>query len=403
MDRFGRLVRRAVMRPLAVSQILSSASGALVIILAGLGMGSEQFVRFSLVNLIAVTVLGAARSFVFQPALIHRRADPDSATPLPWGLAAAATSGVVGALVGLPFVGVDPVGLMLVALGVGVPVLHDWMRYRFIAADRRWAVAAVDGGRLITVAASPLVLLAHPTAAQFQGYVGGALILPLLAAGWAIPRLTRHAAFALYRRAAGLQLADYAIGQLLTIVPLLVLGSLGHSVLLGGVRFAQTLLGPMNLVFNASATTLIADGATRESHARPADLIAEGRRLGRRIVLLAAIVVPAIVVVFWAARIEVSAVPNRQLVEGLVLAGALILTTGWSGIQVVLMRLLGFQAAVTIARAVLISVVVAGYLVGYAIGGIDLSLTVGFLTAAVANPIVFALPARSRYRLASET
>ena len=150
--------------------------------------------------------------------------------------------------------------------------MQDWLRYRAMALDRRWDVAISDGTRFLLVFVSPAVLLLDADPVLYQAYLGISIGHPALYLRLRLPRLKTFTSMNTYLRSASLQLADFVIGQFNSTVPLMVLGGLGASTLIGGVRFAQTLLGPLNLVFGASTVNLIADGASRERMPRPATL-----------------------------------------------------------------------------------------------------------------------------------
>ena len=64
----------------------------------------------------------------------------------------------------------------------------------------------------------------------------------------------------------------------------------------------------------------------------------------------------------------------------------------------IVLRLLGHYSIATFGRALLVVVTGVGYALGYAIGGVDWSLILGFVSAAVANPLAFVVPASIVYR-----
>ena len=310
MKRLWRRVASIAGRPLVLSQVLTSASGAIATIFAAAFMHPDAFTQFALLNLVAITLVGLVRSFLFQPALIQFRHDKDAHTRFALSGSGALVSGVVlgGSAVAL---GIDTWWLVALLILSGLfPILQDWLRYRAMAADRRWDVALADGLRLLFVLASPVLLIATRNPAVYQAYLGLSLAVPVLVMLIRLPRPARFTPLRVYIRPAGLQLADFAIGQFNSTLPLLVLGALGASTLIGGVRFAQTLLGPLNLVFAASTTNLIADGATRGTYASTEDLIRNGTRLARVIGLVA--VVGVVILTAAVALERVPAARRRQ-------------------------------------------------------------------------------------------
>lgn len=389
---------RPLRQPLLLGQVCGSAAGALAVVFAAATMPPDDFTRFALLNLVAVTALGLVRSFFLQPALIEMRQDPAALTPFRYaasgGLLSAVVLAVASVLLGDR--AALPVGLLL---GAGwLQIIHDWVRFRAMAHDRRWDVVLADGGRLVTVAASPLVLHLGAGPAEFQAFLGLALVLPTILVGLRLPRLRTWTPVRVYRNRAGLQLADFALGQFITTVPLLVLGGLGASQLIGGVRLAQTLLGPLNLVFAASTTHLIADGATRGTHSEPRDLIAQGSRLARVLAGSALAVVLLGVGLLWLTGFGLSGVSHEALLFGLLAVGLASIGSGWGGMHAVILRLLNRHGVVTTGRAALVATVLPAFALGYVWGGVDASLAAGFGTVALLSPLVFGVPAFLVYR-----
>lgn len=398
---FGRMwrgLRASATRPLFLSQVCTSASGAIAMIMAAVMMDVDEFTLFTLISLVAVTLVGLVRSFLFQPALIEMRRDKNAFTPFRYAIVGAALAAVILTASALIFGGSGWVGLVALFVGGIFPILQDWLRFRAMALDRRWDVLLADGIRLALVLASPVLLAIVPEALAYQAYLGLSLALPVLVVRLRLPRLRSFTPLKSYLRPATLQLTDFIVGQFTSTIPLLVLGGLGASTLIAGVRFAQTLLGPLNLVFAASTTHLIADGATRGTHANTGQLIRSGKRLGRMLGAIASLCVLAAVAVVWLTGVELSGIRNEPLLIGLMLVGAATLSSGWAGIHAIVLRLTGHHAAVTVGRTVLVTVTLSSFAGGYAVGSVDASLAAGFLAAAVTSPLVFVIPASIVYR-----
>lgn len=398
MRKLWRRIASIAGRPLVLSQVFTSASGAIATVFAAAFMNPDAFTRFALLNLVSVTLVGLVRSFLFQPALIQFRHDKDAHTRFGLTACGALVSGAVlaGSAIAL---GVGPWWMVAVLFVSGLfPILQDWLRYRAMAVDRRWDVALSDGLRLVFVLISPALLLVSRDPAVYQSYLSATLAVPVVLMLFRLPRPTRFTPLRSYLRPAGLQLADFAIGQFNSTLPLLVLGALGASTLIGGVRFAQTLLGPLNLVFAASTTNLIADGATRGTYASTEDLIRRGTRLARMIGIVAVSGVVVLTTAVALSGFELHGVANQELVIGLVLVGAATLSSGWAGIHAIVMRLMGYQGIVTAGRAFLVFISLSGFTIGYLLGGVDASLAAGFIAAAIAAPLAFIVPASVLYR-----
>lgn len=397
----GMLTRlaRLTAQPLLLAQVAASLSGAVAMILAAAFMAPNEFVVFSLINLISVTSVGAVRAGLLQPALIQQRADSTARTSLLQAACAALVASGAATAATAVIHPLTPGETALLLVSGLFPILHDWVRFRAMSLDRRWYVLAADGVRLLLVAAaSPLVLGWTTDPVTFQALQGIALALPAVVVALRLPRVREIAKLSSYRRAAVLQLTDFAVGQFNTTIPLIVLGGLATSDTIAGVRFAQTLLGPLNLLFSANTANLLTDAATDGDLAHDRELVRRGSTLAARLGLLSVGVVAALWIASWTTGFELRGVRADAILVGLALVGAATASSGWAGIHAILLRLLGRQGTATAGRTGLVLASTAGYLVGYLVGGVDLSVTIGFLTAAVASPFAFVLPARRAYR-----
>lgn len=394
----GSKARAVANRPLFLAQIFTSVSGACAMVMAAVFLDAPQFTQFSLLNLVAVTLVGLVRSFVFQPALIQYRHDKQALVPFRYAMSGALTAGILLAASALLFATAAWTWLLVLAVSGMFPILQDWLRYRAMALDRRWDVAISDAAKLLLVSCSPLVFLLNADPVFYQAYLGLSLVVPTMYLRIRLPALQSFTPLRAYLKPASLQLADFVVGQFNSTVPLMVLGGLGATALIGGVRFAQTLLGPLNLVFAASTVNLIADGASKETHADAGDLIRRGCKLARLLGALACCSVLPLVMLVWLTGFELGGVRNEPLLIGLILVGALTLGSGWAGIHAIVLRLLRRQGTVTLSRIVLVSISAAAFITGYFLGGIDLSLAAGFAAGALASPLAFGVPAHHIYR-----
>lgn len=392
----GRLYA-LVNRPILVSQIFASVGGAVVMIIGAANMDISSFAIFSLLNLASNTLLGLVRVSVFQPALIAHRRDKNAITPLRYATVAV-LCGVIGFFLLSFLIGrADLATTSLVAISVGLPILQEWLRQRCVIEGRRWLTAIGDGARLAAFPALVL-MLGVPSPNLFQAMFHGSAMLSIVVMLPGLRRLHEWTPFRSYSRGALSQALDYAVGTLNSIVPLFILGALGGSAFIGGFRLAQTFLGPLNLLFAASRTTLLADGATKDSHRHDHDLIRHGSKLAAQLGLLAAGVVAVIIGGVWLFKVELSGVTNSALLFGLIGVGLVSATSGWSGIHTIIMRMFGKNGIVTAGRTILVIFSWAGFFLGYVLGGVDLSLILGFAVSAVLYPVVFVLPARRTYR-----
>ena len=69
---FRRLVAFST-RPLTLSQVFSSGSSAIALIVAASLLAPRQFATFTLLSLVSNTLIGFGRAGVFSPAMIRQR------------------------------------------------------------------------------------------------------------------------------------------------------------------------------------------------------------------------------------------------------------------------------------------------------------------------------------------
>lgn len=386
--RLGVLVH-ASFKPLTLSQVFSSAGGALSMLIAAWAMEPASFAKFALLTLVSSMLVGLLRSALLQPALIYRRIDVSAIVPLRYALVG---SGVIcaatfGMAIYLGFR--DTTSLTLLTTSAIFPALYDWMRYKAMSVDSRWIVAQADGLRLALILGSAASVPIRESSVGMQSYISFTMVLPL---SWLVFRLPRAGAWAPYRRysrSAIWQVIDFGFGQTLITLPLLVLGGTVESALIAGVRLAQSILGPLNLMFSAGTTNLIADGATRPELAGSASLIARASTLARLLTLASVASVGILIAFFAFSSLSLRGVDGHAVFFGLLLVGGSLITTGWSGVHAIVIRLLDHQAIVTIGRGVIAVLTVSSFIVGYLSSGTDGSLIAGFSALAVSTPVVF--------------
>ena len=279
-----------------------------------------------------------------------------------------------------------------------ITTVYDWMRYRSIGLSQRWVVACTDFLKLLLVTLAWVIPGVATSAGMLQAYVVGSTFLPLLVLLVVVHRPAGFAKYRDYASIAGWQLGDYVVGQFVLTVPLLVVGVHAVDDTVSGIRLAQGLLGPLNLLFSAGVSNLVADAVTQDSLRPPKALIAAGQRLAYALVAVAVLVVggsiPAVLII----DPDLRGVTSGALVFGLVLVGGYALFSGWAGVQAMLMRLLGHQAYATIGRIIVAGVTTVSFALGYLVDGARGSMVLGFGLAAITFPIVFGIFARRAFR-----
>jgi hypothetical protein len=388
---------RIIDRPILLSQALSSLTGALTVFLGVSWMTQGDYALFAVLNLASNMIFGFVRVVVFQPALIHYRSDKSALTPPQYALWAGLSGAVVLGGAGL-LLGVDTFGeALLLGASLLAPVGQDWLRYRCLVVGKVWRTAL---GELCRALATILILVTATGAnpAAYQALANVACLFAMIVQVGGHARTSAWTPFRDYRRAALLQSVDYTVGTLNSIIPMLILGALGGGLLIGGFRLAQTIFGPLNLLFSASSTKLLADGAVQDSHASDAALVGAGRQLALRMSMLSGGLVLSGASVVAFSKIHFSGVSHDALLIGVLCVGAVAVTSGWAGIHNVLMRMLGFNRQVTVGRSIVVATAWVAFSLGYVFGGVDGSVVAGFSASAIMYPIAFVLPARSAYR-----
>lgn len=396
--RLNGLVARISAQPLLLSQVFASAAGALAMVMAAAAMTPEHFTAFSLYILITFIATGAVRAFLFLPALIetrnNRNAHVHISVALSGSLAAMVCFAVAAMVMGVR----QPGWLVALSAATALPVISEWLRMRGTALDERWSVARSDALRFAATVLGPAVLWCTTAPEVFFLFVSATYLSNIVYLATRLPAVAAHLSPTRFWRQASSVLADFLIGQLVASIPLVLLGGLGDSLYIGGVRLAQTLLGPLNLLMAATWTNLLADGATRETHADPRDLIRHGRRASRNLSLLSLVVVPSVLVALTVTGFSFRGADNQSLIVGTLLVGGLAIASGYAGVDAMVLRLLGHPVTATVGRVLLVALTGGGYVVGYVVGGVDGSLIVGFACAAIGNPLAFVLPAAIIYR-----
>jgi hypothetical protein len=400
---FPHRIVRSALKPLTLAQIFSSAAGAGGMVIAAWAMLPTEFTQFALFTLIGSMVLGLSTSGLFQPALINQRIERNSFVPLRYVAIPASAASFLYLIFAL-VVGVNNLlDLFLVSGSAAFPVYYNWLRYRAIGFNRRWIVAKADFLRLSLAAAALAAPKLIADSIALQTYFAATTSLPLLFVAIRLPRISRWVPYHRYRRAAVWQVLDWIFGSSLISLPLLLLGGVSRSPLIGGVRLAQSLLGPLNLAFAAATTNLIADGVTKAELTDVQSLISRGALLGRQLMGLSLVAVTTMISFFYFAQISFRGVATRDLILGLALVGAASITSAWVGVHGVVLRLLGRQARVTVARGITAIFTLGTFTAVYYSNGVEASLISGFIVLALTSPLALLCLARGIYRRAAGT
>jgi hypothetical protein len=395
---FRVVATKVTAQPLFLAQMFSSASGALGMVMAATAMPPGRFTTFSLLTLATQLCTGAARALLFQPALIETRNKRNAHIHVRVALLGALCASI-GFLAAAAVLGVhELLWLATLSIANALPVMTEWLRLRGMTLNERWNVARGDAIRFPATLAGALVLWFTTDARVFSLFVSLTYLSTVAYLASRLPRVSGHLSPLEFWRPASSQLVDFMMSQGISSIPLLVLAGFGSSIYIGGIRMAQTLIGPVHLIIYATAINLMVDGATQDSHSKPADLIRHGRRLAMVLALFCLVLVALVLVGLVLTKFSFRGVDNQSLTVGVLLTGAFAFTTAWSYPHAIVMRLLRHHTTATMGRVFLVAVTGVGYTLGYVIGGVDLSLIVAFVVSAAANPLAFVLPASIIYR-----
>ncbi|MGW0960835.1 hypothetical protein ACWD4K_17780 [Streptomyces gelaticus] len=219
------------------------------------------FARFSAVYLVFTVLLGVSGAYTGQPLVLRRGGSEEGRgacrSAVVFTLLAAAVLGAL--LAGVCLILPGGTARALTALGLVLPVVlgQDTMRYAFSTLHLPHLALTGDALRLICVLGA-LAAQPHGTPAARLVTVWGLSALPALLLSAAL----------LHRRAAGTPLrpkallrrghlgrrfvVEFAVGNATGQLSVLGLGAAGNPLVVGALRGATTLFGPLNVLFTSA-------------------------------------------------------------------------------------------------------------------------------------------------------
>ncbi|MEU6017064.1 hypothetical protein ABZ826_24325 [Streptomyces sp. NPDC047515] len=220
-----------------------------------------DFARFSAVYLVFTVLLGVFGAYTGQP-LVLRRGEHDEVggacrSAVAFTLLAASALGALLAAVCLPLPGATARALMTLGLVLPVVLGQDTMRYAFSTLQLPHLALGGDVLRLACVLG----------ALAMQPYGAPAARLVAVWGLSALPALLLSAAL-LRRRVAGTPLrlkvllrkghlgrrfvVEFGVGNATSQLSVLGLGAVGNPLVVGALRGATTLFGPLNVLFTSA-------------------------------------------------------------------------------------------------------------------------------------------------------
>jgi hypothetical protein len=287
-------------------QAASSLGNVAITVVAARALDPKSFGGFAFAFTYYLLTLGMARALASEPLLLRGRdhAGPHGVTTAGAMVALGIPAGLVGVGVGLVVGG--PAGQALVALSVVLPLLflQDGWRYAAFAIEQPIGALFVDGVWLVAqaVAIGAVVLSDTSDSAVFMAAWAGAGALAGIAGAVqfaAVPPLRAGVAWVRENLALGGPfLAEFVTAGGAAYVGLAGLAAVSGLVAVGAVRVAQTVFGPINVLYLGIYLTLVPEGARHLVHAtgnlRRSMLRASAALIGLSVAWTAlALVVPA--------------------------------------------------------------------------------------------------------------
>ncbi|MFG2773871.1 hypothetical protein [Streptomyces sp. NPDC048350] len=368
-------MRRAVTVAASVlDQAAASLTNIAVLVIAARASSADGFAAFSMVYIVFTVLLGLGAAYVGQSVVLEKGEEHETGAAVRSAVAFTATaSTAAGALLlaaGAVLGGAT--GLAVLALGAVLPVVlvQDGLRYGFSALRRPHLALAADLLRL-ACAVPALLLQPHGSSPARLVLVWGLSALPAALLGLALLHpYVRNRPWSL-RRLLGKDhlgrrfVVEFGVGSASSQLAVLGLGLLAGPLVVGALRGATTLFGPLNTLFtsvNAFGPPLL------------------GRAGGRRATVRAAVAlatVLALVALGWAAVLY--ALPDRvgrQLLGATWQSTAALLPATGSQYAVmaagtcalVTLRVLSPRATLSV-QVVFSLLSVALMLAGYGVGG----------------------------------
>ncbi|MEV0490121.1 hypothetical protein [Streptomyces atratus] len=254
--------RTAVVSSVA-DQGVAALTNILMLVAAARLSTVADFARFSAVYLVFTVLLGISGAYTGQP-LVLRRGDSEDVrgacrSAVAFALLAASALGTLLAAVCLFVPGDTARALMVLGLVLPVVLGQDTMRYAFSTLQRPHLALASDVLRLVGVLGALAVQPYGAPAARLVA-VWGLSALPALLLSAVL--LRRHVA-GTRRRLKVLMgrghlgrrfVVEFGVGNATSQLSVLGLGVFGNPLVVGALRGATTLFGPLNVLFTSATS-----------------------------------------------------------------------------------------------------------------------------------------------------
>ncbi|MGW0936647.1 hypothetical protein [Streptomyces sp. NPDC002666] len=243
-------------------QGVAALTNILVLVVAARLSTVADFARFSAVYLVFSVLLGVSGAYTGQPLVLRRKAASDETrgacrSALGFTLLVAAVIGCLLAAVCALLPGETARALTMLGLVLPVVLAQDTARYAFATLHAQHLALASDTLRLVCVLGA-LAVQPHGTPAARLVIVWGLSALPALLLSAAV----------LHRRTAGTPVrlrpllgkrhlgrrfvVEFGVGNATSQLSVLGLGAVGNPLVVGALRGATTLFGPLNVLYTSA-------------------------------------------------------------------------------------------------------------------------------------------------------
>ncbi|SEE31883.1 hypothetical protein SAMN05216483_5907 [Streptomyces sp. 2131.1] len=242
-------------------QGVAALTNILVLVAAARLSTVAGFARFSAVYLVFTVLLGVSGAYTGQPLVLRRGGGDDTRgacrTAACFTLLAATVLGGLLAVVCALLPG--PTAQALMALGLVLPVVlgQDIVRYAFATLHAQHLALAADTLRLVCVMGALAVQPHGAPAARLVAVWGLSALPALLLSAVALHCRTAGAPVALRPLLARGHLGrrfvvEFGVGNATSQLSVLGLGAVGNPLVVGALRGATTLFGPLNVLFTSA-------------------------------------------------------------------------------------------------------------------------------------------------------
>ncbi|MGW2201377.1 hypothetical protein [Streptomyces sp. NPDC001774] len=274
--------RAAAVAASVLDQAAASLTNIAVLVIAARASSADGFAAFSMVYIVFTVLLGLGAAFVGQSVVLEKGEDHEIGaavrSAVAFTAAASTAAGVLllatGAVIG------GGTGRAVLALGAVLPVVlvQDGLRYGFSALRQPHRALAADLLRL-ACAVPALLLQPHGSSPARLVLVWGLSALPAALLGLALLHpYVRRQPWSLRRHLSKDHLGrrfvvEFAVGSASSQLAVLGLGLLASPLVVGALRGATTLFGPLNTLFtsvNAFGPPLLGRAGGRRATVRAA-------------------------------------------------------------------------------------------------------------------------------------